>query len=211
MAEIAAEAPASVVMQGTPFYRGRPADLVPVAAGAAAVRRLTTKSTRPSSIKSTMCGVPSVTLFTSIVGTPRLLQGARRAARGEDRVAEAVQPLTEDGGRRLVGVADRYEDGALDGQARPRRRLALGEGHRRSRGDRHDLARRPHLRPQHGRQRREIAGRAHRLFDADVVGHRLCGEAELGQRGPASSWRRSLAIGTPVALLTKGTVREAAG
>ena len=124
---------------------------------------------------------------------------------------EHVQPLRQDGGRRLVAVADREEHVALGGQRHARGGRGLAERRRERLGDAHDLAGGLHL----GAELRVGAGEAaegqHRLLDAHVLGH-----APLRGPMPASGSPRMTrvaicAIGTPVALLTKGTVREPRG
>ena len=131
-----------------------------------------------------MCGVPSVTLLTSIVGTPRLCRARAVPLRGEEGEAQAVQVLAQDGGRRLVGVADRDEDGALGGQRRAGRGLRLGEGLREGVGDRHDLAGGLHL----GAEPVVGPGKAVEghdgLFDAHVARHPAMRRVELGERSP---------------------------
>ena len=83
MAETAAEAPASVVMQGTPFSSAARADLVAVAARAAAERRVDDEVDAALFDQVDDVGRrPRSTLLTSIVGTPRLCR-----ARAVPRVA----------------------------------------------------------------------------------------------------------------------------
>ena len=143
---------------------------------------------------------------------PRLVSAVRRAARGVDLEAEPVQALREDRGRRLVAVADREEDAALERQRRAGGGLGLGERRREVLGDAHDLAGRPHLGPEQRVGAREAVERQHRLLHADVLGHAPLGGAELARAcSPSMTRVASLASGTPVALLTNGTVREPRG
>jgi hypothetical protein len=58
---------------------------------------------------------------------------------------------------------------------------------------------------------RELHEREHRLLHREVSRHHLLGEAQLGELRPAITSAASFASGTPIALDTKGTVREARG
>ena len=96
-------------------------------------------------------------------------------------------------------------------QDRARRDLRLGERGAERRVDAHDLAGRLHLRAEQRVDAGELGEREHRLLHRDVSWYDLCREAEIRQRAPAMTRAASLASGTPIALLTNGTVREARG
>ena len=99
------------------------------------------------------------------------------------------------------------------GQAGARRGLRLGEGGREVARDAHDLAGGAHL----GTEQRVGAGEAverqHRLLDRDVVSWRAgsAGRPSSASVAPSMIRQAILASGTPVALDTNGTVREARG
>ena len=81
-----------------------------------------------------------------------------------------------------------------------------GEGGR----DAHDLAGRAHLRAEDGVDARELREREHRLLDRDVRGRDLL-DAQLVSVLPAAMRAATFASGTPIALDTNGTVRDARG
>ena len=101
----------------------------------------------------------------------------------------------------------------LGGQRRAGRRLGLGERGREVARDAHDLAGRAHLGAEDRVGALEAVERQHRLLDADVVGaHRLgSGRSRSAIRSPSMIRQAILASGTPIALETNGTVREARG
>ena len=116
---------------------------------------------------------------------------------------------------RLVPVGQRQEHRAALGQPVAGRQLALDEGQADGEVDAHDLARRAHLGPEHGVGLGEAAERQHRLLDGDVVAHHR-GTSRPSSRSsasvePAITRAATLASGTPVALATNGTVRDARG
>ena len=97
------------------------------------------------------------------------------------------------------------------GSEHPGRRLRLAEGGREVGGDAHHLAGALHLRAEHRVGAGEAGEGQHRLLDADVLGR--AARAAPGRRAsrPASAAPAIFASGTPIALETKGTVREARG
>ena len=90
--------------------------------------------------------------------------------------------------------------------------LRLGEGGAEGRVDAHHLAGRLHLRAEQRVDAGELGEREHRLLHRDVRRNDLRGEAEVvAACWPTMTRAASLASGTPMALLTNGTVREARG
>jgi len=108
-------------------------------------------------------------------------QGGRRAPRRVDREPKRVKALGEDGRRRLVAVADREEDAALERQRRADGGVRLAERRREVVGDPHDLPGRLHLRSQARVAPREAVEGKHRFLDADVLGHETIGQMEVAQ------------------------------
>ena len=93
-----------------------------------------------------------------------------------------------------------------------RRGLRLGERGREVLGDAHDLAGRAHLRAEQPVGAVEAVERQHRLLDARrgrPVGS--AGRSRSAIRSPSITRQAILASGTPVALDTNGTVRDARG
>ena len=111
----------------------------------------------------------------------------------------------------LSRVLDRDEHRAGQGQLGAAAELALGEGDGVVPVDAHDLAGRAHLRPEHGIDAGEAGEGEHRLLHRDMVEMRPL-EPEGGERFlPAMTCEAMPAMGRPITLATKGTVREARG
>ena len=115
-------------------------------------------------------------------------------------------------GARLVAVLHRDADRALGRQARAGAELALqhrlAEGAARA----HDLAGRAHLGAEDRVDAGELVEREDRFLDREVRRHDLAANALLRPSDwPAMQRAAILASGSPVALETNGTVREARG
>ncbi len=77
--------------------------------------------------------------------------------------------------------------------------------------DAHDLAGGFHFRPQQDIHIGKTVERENGLFDGDMLRPVGFGKPQFLQRFPQHDLVASFASGTPMALLTKGTVREARG
>ena len=102
------------------------------------------------------------------------------------------------------------------GQRVARAGLALGERHAERAVDAHDLAGRAHLGTEHRVDVGEAVERQHRFLHRDVTALGRRAQQPFGAQLRRASRRPStraatLASGTPVALLTNGTVRLARG
>ena len=161
-----------------------------------------------------MCGRPSSTLLTGVDRQPGLGAAVSAVPLGRDqREAHLDQPAAGLDQRRLVLVAHRDEDAALERQVGAAAELRLGEGAAEIDVEPHHLAGRFHLRPEDQIDAGEAGEREHRLLDRDMP---PAARAALERRSrasfsPAMTRAAILAIGTPVALATNGTVREARG
>ena len=135
-------------------------------------------------------------------------------------VATTSRPeLHEAAGRadpqRLVPVGQGHEHGALGRQPGARRQLALGEGQAERAVDAHHLAGGAHLGAEQGVGVGEAAEGQDRLLDRQVPAG-AGGRSSPSARSSASvapTIKRAAALtrGTPVALATNGTVRDARG
>ena len=119
------------------------------------------------------------------------------AAGGDQLEAEVVELGGDLGRRRLVGVGDGDEDGALGRQRDAGRRLGLAEGGGEVVGDAHHLASALHLGPEHRVGAGKTGEGQHRLLDADqasgriaqlLIGelltqHQTCGQLGQGHAG----------------------------
>ena len=138
------------------------------------------------------------------------------AACGHDLKAVVVQDLGDRERTGLVGVGDRDEGRPLARQRHTGGRLGLGERRGEVARYAHHLARRAHLRAEHGVGALEAVERQHRLLDRHVlaVAHPLPAlrQASMSRiRSPSMIRQASFASGTPTAFDTKGTVRDARG
>ena len=96
-------------------------------------------------------------------------------------------------------------------QPRSGRRLRLGEGCREVPRDAHHLAGGAHLRAEQDIGPREAVEGQHRLLDAHVTGGDLVRQIQSASFSPSMIRQASLATGSPIALETNGTVRDARG
>ena len=97
-------------------------------------------------------------------------------------------------------------------QLHPGAELRLGEGALEAGVEAHHLAGRFHLGAEDGVDVREAREREHRFLDRDMRARwRWSSSLKLDSLAPAITRAPILATGTPVALATKGTVREARG
>ena len=136
---------------------------------------------------------------------------------GRARVATKPKPIATsrrhgfDHGR-LVVVADRDEDAALRAAVDAAAELRFGESAAEIRIEPHHLAGRLHFRPEDQIDAGEAGEGKDRLLDRDMrappSGARSRKSADFS---PTITRAAILAIGTPVALATNGTVREARG
>ena len=177
---------------GDTAFERRGADLVAVAAGAAAERRVDDEDDLAA-----LDEVDDVRLaLEDLVDDPhrdaQAGQRRRRAPGGVDREPQRVKALGEDRRRRLVAVAHREEDAAVERQGRAGRRLRLAERRREVGGDAHDLAGRLHLRSQAGVGARQAVERQHGFLDAHVLGDEPLGQGEVAQRLAEDHARRKL-------------------
>ena len=113
--------------------------------------------------------------------------------------------------RGLVGIADRQEGRAAGRERTTGRALGLREGGGRVGGARHHLAGRAHLGPEHRVGAGEAGERQHGGLDADQVRARAPPAARARSGAPAARRQAASTRLTPVALLAKGTVRDARG
>ncbi len=132
------------------------------------------------------------------------------------RVAMSVKPSSTSCRQgstiaRLVAVLDRDEDRALLRQLDAGAELRLGEGAAEIAIEAHHLAGRFHLRPQDDIDAGEAGEGEHRLLDRHMRDGACRLKAKPASLSPAISRAAILAIGTPVALATNGTVRDARG
>ena len=215
----AADTPAeSVVRQGIPRVDRRAADLPAVACGRPTpVGVLTTRSTSPAlDPVDDVRGALADLVQRAATGTPMRAIASAVPRGGDDPEAEVVQRSAAIGERAgLVGVGDRDEDGALARQRHAGGRLRLGERGREVAGDAHHLAGRAHLGPEQRVGAVEAVERQHRLLDRDVVAEAEPWRSAAGPcsaiRSPSIIRQASFASGSPIALETNGTVREARG
>ena len=143
---------------------------------------------------------------------PGCAQQRGGAARGDEREAHLDEAAARLDHRRLVAVAHRDEDARPAAAARRRRRAATWRrrGRNRSRGP---SPRRSISSP--GPRMRSTPGKRAKGNTASFTA--TCGAAlrrssrKSASRSPAITRAAILAIGTPVALATNGTVREARG
>ena len=174
---------------------------------------LTTRSTSPLSIQSTTFGEPSPIFLSSSAGMPM-----RSIASVVPRVATIRKPrswsiwatATAPGLSLSVTVMKAVP---AAGSARAGRGLGLGERRREVAGDAHDLAGRAHLGAEHRVGAGEAVERQHGLLDRHVrrPASGRPGRSRSARRSPSMSRQAILASGTPTALETNGTVREARG
>ena len=145
-------------------------------------------------------------------GGPQRRSGTRRR---DEREAELMEQLARFAAEHLVPIGQRQEDRALLGQRTTGGDLTLHERKAGREIDAHDFAGRTHLGSQHRIGLGEAIERQHRFFDRDVVAGN--GQARAGPTRNSSSVAPSitraaiLTNGTPVALATNGTVRDARG
>jgi len=108
-------------------------------------------------------------------------------------------------------VIHRDEDRALEGQAALRRDLRLRECHPKTVRQTHRFAGRAHFRPQHCIHTGQFREGEDGLLYGYPGDGKLIGKAQIVQCPPDDDRRCKLCEGTPVALLTNGTVRDARG
>jgi hypothetical protein len=128
-----------------------------------------------------------------------------RARRRQQAEAQRRQFLAGLDHRLLVLVLDRDEDRAGDRQAEARAELGFGEGAGEAEIQPHDLAGRFHLRPQDDVDAGEAGEGKDRFLDGGVA-MVASTRPKSASRSPAATRAAILAMGTPVALATKGTV-----
>ena len=145
---------------------------------------------------------------------PRFAELAAGAARRDQLEAPFRQLPAGLDQRRLVLIAHRDEDRARERQVGAGAELRLGEGAAEIAVEPHDLAGRFHLGAEDQIDAGEAGEREHRLLDRDMrrlPARRLPLDEQSASFSPAITRAAILAIGTPVALATNGTVREARG
>ena len=146
------------------------------------------------------------------IGTSLAAQVVGGAARADQAEAAAHQALRDRQQAGLVGIRHADEGGALERQDRAGAELGLGEGDAEVAVDAHHLAGRLHLRTEQRVDAGELGEREDRFLDGDVGRDDLGGEArDRAASRPTMTRAASLASGTPITLLTNGTVREARG
>ncbi len=141
----------------------------------------------------------------------RLFQDSGRAGGGDDLKAQ-VGELPGDGGDfAFVGVADADEDAAAQGQGRVGGHLGFGVGDAEVGVQAHDFARGTHFRGEQDVLAEKAVEGENGFLDGPVMGQISRVKPRSARFLPAMTLAASLASGTPMALLTKGTVREARG
>jgi hypothetical protein len=142
-------------------------------------------------------------------GQAVLGQEALGAAGGDDVEADLERACAPPAARGLVAVAHRDEDGAADRHRDAGAELALGEGDGEVAVEPHDLAGGAHLGAEHvSTPGKRANGNTASLTPTWSSFFRLSPKGERLARHDA---RGDLGDGLPIALATKGTVREARG
>ena len=170
---------------------------------------LKTRSTSPSSSRSTMCGRPCATLLTALTGSPFACEMRGGPARRDDRETELDQLLDRGHDIVLVGVLDRYERGPALRQDHPGAEQGLGECDVEIAIDSHDFARALHFRSEDGIGAREAREGEHGLLDRDIIRDRagprpdspsvspaITRAAILATRRARPPWRRTARSGS---------------
>jgi len=147
------------------------------------------------------------------------MQSRSRASRGDNFETERDEFLADGAQLPLVAVVDADENRAAAWQFLSRGKLRLREGLSVGSGNAHNLTRRAHFRAENGIHPAKLVERKNGGFDGveivygDSATPLECtsGSFISARRRPTIKRAPIFASGTPVALLTKGTVRDARG
>ena len=133
-----------------------------------------------------------------------------RGSRGcTELKAEIDEPRAQLHGGLLIGIAHGEERRSALRKRSARGALGLGDRRGEVRGARHHLAGGAHLRPEHRVSAREAGEQEDGRLDRHVA-VRVAGlELQVGEAGSAASRHAASTRFTPIALLAKGTVRDA--